>query len=104
MVTTDRFEPEVRIDMYVPTTGLPTLSKGQDITSLLKSSFLNGYPEEEVCAVTLGNGSGSKVKVAFLWEDAGDAEYWYVNRQISKGISEDRAMDKFYEVAQNLMD
>lgn len=103
-VNTDRFIPETRIDMMVPVEMIGNFKKGDDVTRhLMKTDFLNGYAFEEVSAITLGNG-GKNVKVAFLWEDAGDCEMWYVNQKVAKGMGEERAMDKFYEVAQNLMD
>lgn len=103
-VTTNRFDAEIRVDMMVPVDMIGDFKKGDDVTRhLMKTNFLNGYAYEEVSAITLGNG-GKKVKVAFLWEDAGCGEMWYVNQKVTKGMNEERAMDMFYEVAQNLMD
>ena len=103
MITTSKFDAEVRIDMMVPTRDLGTFKKGSDVTEALKTTFLNGYIPEEVAAVAVGGGTGSKTKVAFLWQDAADAEMWYINQKVTTGMDADRAADKFYEVAQNLM-
>jgi len=99
MITTTKFDAEVRIDMMVPTRDLGTFKKGSDVTETLKTTFLNGYIPEEVAAVAIGGGTGVGPKVAFLWQDAADAEMWYIGQKAKQGWNPDRAADKFYEVA-----
>ena len=104
MIATTKFDAETRIDMMVPTAALGTFAKGADVTQALKTTFLAGHPPEEVAAIAVGGGTGSKTKVAFLWQDAAEAETWFIGRKVEAGMSADRAADKFYEVARNLMD
>lgn len=103
MITTNKFDAEVRIDLMVPTAQIGPFIKGDDITDLLKGTFLNGYPPEEVRAIAIGTGNGKTTKVAFLWEDAGDAETWYIGLKTANGMNEERAADLFYQVAQHVM-
>lgn len=104
-ITTTKFEAEVRVDMMVPTADIAgPFRRGDDITSLIKADHLNGYPDCEVVAFALGEGKGKRTKVAFLWRDGADAEYWYVGRKVKGGMSPERAEDAFYGVVQNLLD
>lgn len=99
MITTNKFDAEVRIDMMVPTANLGTFKKGSDVTETLQTTLLNGYIPEEVAAVAIGGGKGVGTKVAFLWQDAAEAEWWYIGQKAKQGWDAERATDKFYEVA-----
>ena len=103
VVDTSKFVPECRVDLFVPTELLNGAKRGDDVTSLLQETeFLRSYADLEVAAIVIGNGKTPKTKVAFLWEDASDAEWWYISRKVSSGMNPDNAADKFYEVAQQV--
>ena len=93
---------EIRVNMFVPASITGQVKKGDDLTPLLLNTrFLSGYAPEEVQAIVMGGGP-KRTQVAFLWEDAGDAEMWYIEQKVEGGMNPELAMDRFYEVAINL--
>lgn len=93
---------ETRVDMFIPTVMTGQVARGTDVTgALMATRILSGYDEAGVQAIAIGGGP-KRTKVAFLWADAADCEWWYIAHKVSGGMNADAAADRFFEVAKNL--